>query len=141
MNELWFGRTFLCFPLMVLLSSISSAFAAGEFLKVQSPPKEQCLLDLRRAQVFLKLNAATCGLNDAQIATLGTPDNQPPQDPRCGQPLGVHRSNTQQMAYEDCYRVYVCASRQTQCSMQRIQAGMDCHLAVRSCMNENPVPR
>lgn len=114
--------------------------ARGAFVKVQDRPKEQCIRDLRRALMFLKLNAKTCGLDDEQIATLGR-SNQVPADPRCGQPLGVHRNDTQQMSYEDCYRVFVCATRASNCSIERIQGGMNCELAVQQCMREHPVPK
>jgi hypothetical protein len=114
--------------------------AAGGFIKVQDARKDQCIRDLRRALLFFKMNAKTCGLDDEQIASLPGA-NALPSDPRCGQPLGVHRNDTQQMAFEDCYRVYVCATRASNCSIKRIEAGMNCELAVQQCMGEHPIPK
>ena len=99
---------------------------------------------MNRSQVFAFIlknsSAKTCGLNDEQIASLPKA-NTLPSDPRCGQPLGVHRNDTQQMAFEDCYRVYVCATRASNCSIKRIEAGMNCEAAVQQCMGEHPVPK
>ena len=114
--------------------------AADGFIKVQDARKDQCIRDLRRALLFFKMNAKTCGLNDEQIASLPGA-NALPSDPRCGQPLGVHRNDTQQMSFEDCYRVYVCATRASNCSIKRIEAGMNCELAVQQCMGEHPIPK
>ncbi|MCC7311637.1 MAG: hypothetical protein IT510_10370 [Sulfuritalea sp.] len=114
--------------------------AADSFIKVQDARKDQCIRDLRRALLFFKMNAKTCGLDDEQIASLPGA-NALPSDPRCGQPLGVHRNDTQQMAFEDCYRVYVCATRASNCSIKRIEAGMNCELAVQQCMGEHPIPK
>lgn len=133
---------------MVVLVMFAGAVAAGAaetnagsggFIKVQDARKDQCIRDLRRALLFFKMNAKTCGLNDEQIASLPGA-NTLPADPRCGQPLGVHRNDTQQVAFEDCYRVYVCATRASNCSIKRIEAGMNCELAVQQCMGEHPVP-
>lgn len=139
----WMARVVV----VLVLAAVATAISAGEkdagssgFIKVQDARKDQCIRDLRRALLFFKMNAKTCGLNDEQIASLPGA-NVPPSDPRCGQPLGVHRNDTQQMAFEDCYRVYVCATRASSCSIERIQSGMNCELAVQQCMREHPVPR
>ena len=130
---------------VLLMVAAAPVAGAGEtpadgFIKVQDARKDQCIRDLRRALLFFKMNAKTCGLNDEQIASLPGA-NALPSDPRCGQPLGVHRNDTQQMSFEDCYRVYVCATRASNCSIKRIEAGMNCELAVQQCMGEHPIPK
>mgnify|MGYP001164663758 CR=1 FL=1 len=140
---LWMARVMAVLVMIAAAPAVTASetyAGSGGFIKVQDARKDQCIRDLRRALLFFKMNAKTCGLDDEQIASLPGA-NALPSDPRCGQPLGVHRNDTQQMAFEDCYRVYVCATRASNCSIKRIEAGMNCELAVQQCMGEHPIPK
>lgn len=139
----WMARAMavlVMFAVALAAGAAETNAGSGGFIKAQDARKDQCIRDLRRALLFFKMNAKTCGLNDEQIASLPGA-NTLPSDPRCGQPLGVHRNDTQQVAFEDCYRVYVCATRASNCSIKRIEGGMNCELAVQQCMGEHPVPK
>ncbi len=98
---------------------------------------QSCMGYLTQQLLQAKRNAANCGLSDQLIASIDT-QNDPDEGANCDAPIDVQ---SQQEAFNQCSRVYYCASFAYKCAIDRARNGEECQSAMQACLDEHHVPK
>jgi len=113
----------------------------------------KCLNDLNRARDAMWAKARQCGRSFQNIQTLRTARQRfrvtrggqafwvTWRGPQCRLPLYIRSRRTQENAYLDCLRVYVCGVFAAGHAMTLVRRGTQCKTAVSLGQRRYPIPR